>query len=82
MKNTELELLKDSWLEEKNQSPNLTFTMFVYRWQSKISSLKMLKELHKYAGLMNFASWKQVYFKNYPNSIKLEREIVKCKILI
>lgn len=69
MKNTEPELLKDNWLKEKKQSPNLTFTMFVYRWQDKISSLKMLKELHKHAGLKNFVSWKQVYFKSYPNCI-------------
>lgn len=67
-----LDVLKNNWLKEKSKTPNLTFTMFIYRWQDKIHSLKMLKELHKYAGLKNFASWKQVYFKNYPNSMNLE----------
>lgn len=61
--------LKKIWNMDKKKIPHLTLTTFIYKYEDDIDSIDILKELHRYAGLKNFCSWKNKYFKLYPIKI-------------
>lgn len=57
-----IDVLKAKWTEEKTLNKGLTFTEFVYKWESKMFTQRILKELYKFSGLNgSYKSWLQRY---------------------
>lgn len=59
--------IKKKWDKEKEQTPGITFVMFIYRNKESIKSEEDLKALYYYASFKNYFSWKSNFIKKYPN---------------